>query len=120
MSRMPTFLSLAALLATVAITDASSASPSDDSGSGFDRVAATSVLSSVDLAKCKKGNVKRGEGHVMVRFAPGGAATEATVDRGPMLGTPAARCIAKEFKKQAKVPAFKGSPVQVGKIFQFD
>jgi hypothetical protein len=118
MSRLTIFLSLAALLATVTVTDASSAAPDDSIG--FDKQAASSALSSVDLAKCKTTNARRGEGHVMVKFAPGGVATEATVDRGPMIGTPVAKCIAKEFKKQAKVPAFKGSPVQVGKIFHFD
>ena len=41
------------------------------------------------------------------------------VDRGPMAGTPTAKCIAKEFKKTT-VPAFKGEQVQVGKVFKFE
>ena len=55
-----------------------------------------------------------------MRFAPNGAAVEASVDKGPMIGTPAAKCIAKEFKKQARVPAFSGDAVLVGKLFKFE
>ncbi|MBS2013540.1 MAG: hypothetical protein JST00_11665 [Deltaproteobacteria bacterium] len=86
----------------------------------FNRDAAVSVLTSVDLGKCKTPNAARGEGHVAVRFSPSGAAVEASVDKGPMMGTPAAKCIAKEFKKQAKVPAFAGDAVLVGKLFKFE
>jgi len=94
--------------------------PKDDAAAApFDRQAAASVLAGVDLGKCKTTNAPRGEGHVMVRFAPGGSATEATVDRGPMAGTPTAKCIATQFKK-AKVPAFTGDAVQVGKSFRFE
>jgi len=85
----------------------------------FDRSAAASILASVDLAKCKTPAATRGEGHVAMTFAPNGSAVDVTVDRGPMAGTPTAKCIAKEFKK-AKVPAFSGDPVSVGKNFQFD
>lgn len=85
----------------------------------FDKGAASSALSSVDLAKCKSTNAPRGEGHIVVKFGPDGGATEATVDKGPWLKTPVARCIAKEFKK-AKVPAFTGEVVQVGKSFRFE
>ena len=85
----------------------------------FDRVAASNVLGSVDLAKCKSTNAPRGEGHIFVKFAPDGTAAEAMVDKGPWLRTPVARCIATEFKK-AKVPAFTGDVVQVGKSFRFE
>jgi len=56
---------------------------------------------------------------VVVRFVPEGGASSAVVDRGPMVGTAVAKCIANKFK-QTKVPAFKGSPVQVGKAFHFE
>lgn len=36
-----------------------------------------------------------------------------------MMGTPVAKCIASQFNK-AKVPAFKGDPIQVGKSFRFE
>lgn len=86
----------------------------------FNRDAAVNVLTSVDLGKCKTPNAARGEGHIAVRFSPNGAAVEASVDKGPMIGTPAAKCIANQFKKQAKVPAFAGDPVLVGKLFKFE
>jgi hypothetical protein len=85
----------------------------------FDKQAAVSALSSVDLVKCKTTNAPRGDGHIMVKFQPAGVATEAVVDKGPWVGTPVAKCIAKEFKK-AKVPAFAGDIVQVGKSFRFE
>jgi hypothetical protein len=85
----------------------------------FDKAAASTVLAAVDLAKCKSTNAPRGEGHVMVTFAAVGNATEAVVDKGPWVKTPVAKCIANEFKK-AKVPAFTGDAIQVGKSFRFD
>jgi hypothetical protein len=85
----------------------------------FDRQAAASALSSVDLTKCKAPNAKRGEGHVTLTFASTGEASRAVVDRGAMVGTPVAKCIAGTYQK-AKVPAFSGEAVQVGKSFRFD
>jgi hypothetical protein len=85
----------------------------------FDKQAASTALGSVDLLKCKSTNAPRGEGHIMVKFTPAGTAADAIVDKGPLVGTPVAKCIAKEFKK-AKVPAFKGDVVQVGKSFRFE
>jgi hypothetical protein len=105
-------------------TTATAPAPKDtapkDDAAPFDKTAAVGVLTAVDLSKCKTPNAARGEGHIAVRFAPNGNATEATVDRGPMLGTPAAKCIATQFKKQAKVPAFSGEAVLVGKLFKFE
>jgi hypothetical protein len=85
----------------------------------FDRQAAISALQTVDLARCKATNATRGEGHVVITFLPAGTATNAVVDKGPWLGTPVAKCIAKAFGK-AKVPAFKGDAVTVGKSFRFE
>lgn len=137
MARMRLFLSLGIILAIASTALGSSAAPKkkkkpkDPSSAPapadppkdaepFNRDAAVNVLTSVDLAKCKTPNAARGEGHVAVRFSTNGAAVEASVDKGPMMGTPAAKCIAKEFKKQAKVPAFSGEPVLVGKLFKFE
>lgn len=103
-----------------ATAPAKPAPPPKEDAPPFDRDAAVNALTSVDLAKCKTPNAARGEGHVAVRFAPSGAVVEASVDRGPMLGTPAAKCIGAQFKKQAKVPAFSGDAVLVGKLFKFD
>ena len=133
MTRLQALLTSASLLAVVTLTGGSWAGPkkpkapkpvpapvaSDEAIGPFDRQAAATVLSSVDLVKCKSTNAPRGDGHITVTFTPAGAATEALVDKGPMLGTPVAKCIAKEFKK-AKIPAFKGDAVQVGKSFRFE
>ncbi len=54
-----------------------------------------------------------------VTFTPAGTASAATVDRGPMAGTPVTRCIQGQFAK-AKVPAFRGDAVSVGKTFRFE
>ncbi|MDB4942157.1 MAG: hypothetical protein JWP97_1691 [Labilithrix sp.] len=93
------------------------AAPSDEAP--FDRAAASQALAAVDLVKCKSTNAPRGDGHVVVKFGPAGVATEAAVDKGPMMGTPVARCIVTQFKK-AKVPAFTGDVVAVGKSFRFE
>jgi hypothetical protein len=126
MTSQRALLGSAALLALVALAGDSGASPRKPkkpapvaADEAFDKQAAASALSSIDLVKCKSTNAPRGEGHVVVKFVPAGTASEATVDKGPFVGTPVARCIAKAFKK-AKVPAFRGEQVQVGKSFRFE
>ena len=80
----------------------------------FDRSAAASVLSSVDLSKCKSTNAPRGEGHIIVKFSPDGTRGGGVVDKGPVARErPVAKCIANEFKK-AKVPAFTGDSSRSG------
>ena len=93
--------------------DASAAAKDED----FNREAALSALGGVDVAKCKSKKGPTGEGHVIVEFAPNGAAKGAVVDQGPFIGTRAEKCIAKEFRR-AKVPPFKGDSVSVGKKFK--
>jgi hypothetical protein len=131
MMRAKALLTSAVLLAVVVTAGTSDAGPkkpkppkepkpvATEEAAPFDKAVAASVLSSVDLVKCKSTNAPRGEGHIVVTFTPAGTATEAVVDKGPWLGTPVAKCIAKEFKK-AKVPAFSGDGVQVGKSFRFE
>ncbi len=85
----------------------------DDGPSAFDRGAAASALATVDLAKCKAPNAKRGDGHVTVTFATSGMVSSALVDKGPMAGTPVAKCISSQFQK-VKVPAFRGDAVRCG------
>ncbi len=110
---------LVAAAVLFAAAPAMAAPPKADDGPTFDRSAAATALAAVDLAKCKATNAKRGEGHVTVTFATDGAASNAVVDKGPMIGTPVQRCIEGKYKA-VKVPAFKGSPVQVGKSFRFE
>src|SRR5262249_39627016 len=90
-----------------------------DDGPEFDRQAAASAITETDLHKCRATNATRGDGHVMITFTPEGHAQRAQVDKGPWVGTPVAKCMAKEFKK-TKVPAFKGDSVTVGKSFHFE
>ena len=92
----------------------------NEEASAFDRQTAASVLSSVDILRCKTPSVPRGEGHIVLKFTPASSAMEAVVDKGPLTGTPTAKCIANEFNK-AKIPAFKGEVVrEVGKSFRFE
>lgn len=86
---------------------------------GFDKEAASSALSSVDLTKCRATNAEKGEGHVLITFAPAGSVSKAVVDKGPWVGTPVAKCLASQFKKTT-IPAFGGEPVTVGKTFKFE
>ena len=89
------------------------------SGASFDKEAAASAISSIDLTKCRATNAEKGEGHVMITFAPGGTASKAVVDKGPWVGTPLAKCLASQFKKTT-IPAFGGEAVTVGKTFKFE
>ena len=85
----------------------------------FDKEAAFAALSAVDVSGCRKDEGPFGEGHVVVTFAPSGAAKVAYADAEPFMGTPVGRCVEKSFKK-TRVPAFAGEPVSVGKKFRLD
>jgi hypothetical protein len=88
----------------------------------FDRQAALDAILGITdggLVKCKATNAAQGDGHVTIKFSPGGAVQSAVVDRGPWIGTPVAKCMQREFKK-AKVPSFRGGVVTVGKSFHFE
>ena len=95
------------------------AKPVVEQGPTFDRGAAASALASVDLVKCKVSGGPRGSGHVSVTFAPAGSVSDVTVDGGPYVKSPVGRCIVSAFQK-AKVPAFTGDAVKVGKAFRID
>lgn len=117
-------LAHAAALATLTLAAATAQAkgpapkPKDD-GPAFDAAAAATALKAVELVKCKVAGGPRGEGHVSVTFAPEGGATEVVVDGGPYVRSPVERCISGQFKG-ARVPAFKGEPVKVGKKFRID
>jgi hypothetical protein len=85
----------------------------------FSRDAALEALKGVDVGHCKSKSTPSGEGHIIVTFAPTGSAQDAVVDKGPFVGTKSEKCISKEYKR-AKVPAFKGDPVSVGKTFKLE
>ena len=120
---LPTSATLA-LFAFVAVftttADAAPKKPVVDAKAAaeFDKMAASTAIGEVDLSKCKATNAARGEGHAKITFAPAGEASEAKIDKGPWVGTPVARCMIKAFKT-AKVPAFRGDAITVGKTFKF-
>jgi len=97
-------------------TAAPAAAPAPASGAPFDRGAAAASLGSINVASCKKPDGPTGSGHVNVTFEPSGAVSSAVVDGGPFPGTPVGGCIAGKFRG-ARVPAFGGSSVKVGKSF---
>lgn len=95
-----------------------SEAPKTEIAPDFDKQAAAAAIAEVTLDKCKATNAAKGEGHVVITFAPHGAAQRAVIDKGPWVGTPIAKCMVKQFKK-AKVPAFNGEAITVGKSFRF-
>ncbi len=122
MSSLRLAATIGALVALGSLTDAWAAPPKADTGDNqptFDKNAVSAVLSSVDLSKCRATNAPKGDGHVLVTYVASGSAQNAVVDKGPMVGTSAAKCIAKKFK-ETKIPAFKGDTLQVGKTFKFE
>jgi hypothetical protein len=107
------------LFSSVAVAGSPKPVAKKDLGPQFDKDAAAVALKSVDLVKCKIAGGPRGEGHVFVTFANDGGASNVEVDRGPFVRSPVERCIVGLYKV-AKVPAFKGEPVRVGKTFRID
>lgn len=116
------FLPTSVLIGLIACAATASAQPkkkgNEAAAPEFDKAAAVTAITEANLTKCKATNAAKGEGHVMITFATSGEASDVKIDRGPWVGTPVAKCMVKEFKK-AKVPAFKGDAVTVGKTFKF-
>ena len=111
-------LSAAVAVAAFLCTDAATAK------TDFDRDAAVTALSAVNVQTCKpRGNKAKGapsgDGHVIVTFAPSGAAEAAFVDRAPFQGTAVGKCIEGQYRR-ARVPAFGGPAINVGKNFRVD
>jgi hypothetical protein len=79
----------------------------------FDRGAAQAALSNLaaSISACGDG-ATTGRSGVTVTFAPGGGASQVTLDPGPLTGTAPGRCVVQVFRG-AKVPPFSGSPVPV-------
>ncbi len=89
--------------------------------SPFDRGQAASALGGIasNLSSCKKGDGPTGSGHVKVTFAPNGSVKSVDVDTPPFSGTSVGGCVAGKFRG-AKVPAFSGGEVTVGKSFSLN
>lgn len=109
---------LSGALAEAAGKKAEPSSPSGGSASTapFDRGAAAASLGSVNVQSCKKADGPTGSGHVTVTFGPNGSVQSAVIDGGPFPGTSVGGCIAGKYRG-ARVPAFGGAPVRVGKSF---
>lgn len=98
-----------------------------ESGSGgassapFDKGQAASALAAVaaSLGTCKKSDGPTGQGHVRVTFQPNGTVSTVEVDRPPFAGTAVGGCIAGKFRG-AKISAFAGPPMPVGKTFELN
>lgn len=91
-------------------------------GSGsppFDRGAAAGALGAVNLASCKKADGPTGSGHVKVTFESNGAVSKVDVDQPPFAGTAVGGCVAGKFRG-AKIPAFSGGSMTVGKSFSLN
>ena len=82
----------------------------------FDRGAAAAALGAVNVGACKKPDGPTGSGHVSVTFGGDGSVVSAVVDSPPFAGTPVGGCVAGKYRS-ARVPAFSGGNIKVGKSF---
>ena len=80
----------------------------------FDAEAARQSIALAEerLSVCRGPSDPTGPATVVVRYAPSGRVTTATVESGPFAGTPAGGCIAATFRS-TRVPPFAGDPVTV-------
>jgi hypothetical protein len=96
-----------------------STTASSETAPEFDKSAAQSALAGVDVTACKKSDGPTGEGHVVVTFSPAGGASAAYADTAPFAGTQVGRCVEGQYKR-ARIPAFRGDAVNVGKKFRLE
>lgn len=83
--------------------------------SPFDRVAASSALSAINVTHCgSTGQV--GTGHATVTFNAPGRVSNVIIDDANFAGTPAGRCVQAAFLS-ARVPAFNSQSASIGKSF---
>lgn len=82
----------------------------------FNSDAATAALGQAasNALSCRKEGDPTGSATVIVRYAPSGRVTSATVEAGPFTGTPTGGCVAMTFRK-AWIPPFTGDFVTVKK-----
>ncbi|MGA7121680.1 MAG: zinc-ribbon domain-containing protein [Polyangiaceae bacterium] len=91
------------------------------SGAEFNLGEARSRLAAIvgGLQSCKRADTT-GSGKVEIVFAPSGGVQSAALMAGsPFEGTPTGKCVEARFR-QARVPAFGGSPVPVTKSFSIN
>jgi hypothetical protein len=80
----------------------------------FDAEAARQSIAAAEarLSVCRGPSDPSGPATVVVRYAPSGRVTTATVESGPFVGTPTGGCIAATFRS-SRVPPFAGEAVTV-------
>jgi hypothetical protein len=83
-----------------------------------DRGAVLANLSAIaaTVQSCKKPDGPTGTGHVKITYLPDGTVQSAVVDQPPFAGTAVGGCVAGKFRS-SQIPAFRGSPLTVGKSF---
>ncbi len=69
-------------------------------------------------ASCRGPSDPEGQAMVMLKYAPSGRVTTATIESGPFAGTTVGGCIARAFRS-ARVPAFSGEPMTVRKTITY-
>jgi predicted Zn finger-like uncharacterized protein len=86
----------------------------------FNKAAARQALdeASQRAASCRTIDSPAGAARIAVTFAPSGNVTDAVIDSGPFVGTPAGACVASKFRS-VHVPAFTGDPITVKKTISF-
>jgi hypothetical protein len=89
-------------------------------GMPFDRGAAAASLGATNLSRCAKIAGKPESGRVEITFDPKGHPSMVAVIEGADVTSPASKCVAEEYKKQARVPPFGGAPVHVKKSFSLN
>ncbi len=83
----------------------------------FNAANAAAALGTIDVKQCGTQGGFHGAGHIKVTFEATGAVTKTEIDTPANIAkTPAGVCVAKAFSA-ARVPAYEGSPVTVGKSF---
>jgi hypothetical protein len=87
-------------------------------GDTFDRVVAAATMGKAagDASSCASPGGPGGVGRVTVTFEPDGTVSDAYIDKPPFAGTAVGDCVTRTFL-QARVPAFRGSPVTLVKGF---
>ncbi len=99
------------------------ARPEDDAGAPvqgtapLNRGAALAALGKAAGAgpRCRRGDGPFGTGQATVTFAPSGRVSSASVSE-PFAGTSAGQCVVEAFR-EARIPAFRGSPVTLKRSF---
>jgi hypothetical protein len=87
----------------------------------FNKEAARQALETAEQkaqSSCRTVDTPAGAARLAVTFAPSGNVISAIIESGPLVGTPAAGCVASKFRT-VRVPPFTGDQVTVHKSVAF-